>query len=57
MAMLIHKLLQPTPLLLSVNLFGGATMLGAFFIATDPVSAAASAKGRLLYGAGYLVKP
>lgn len=51
MAMLIHKLLQPTPLLLSVNLFGGATMLGAFFIATDPVSAAASAKGRLLYGA------
>ena len=27
-------------------------MLGAFFIATDPVSAATSDRGRLLYGAG-----
>jgi len=34
------------------HLFGGATMLGAFFIATDPVSAAASNRGRLLYAAG-----
>jgi len=33
-------------------LFSGAAMLGAFFIATDPVSAAASARGRLVYGAG-----
>lgn len=31
---------------------GGAAMLGAFFIATDPVSAAASDRGRLVYGAG-----
>jgi len=34
------------------HLFGGATMLGAFFIATDPVSAATSDRGRLVYGAG-----
>jgi len=34
------------------HLFSGAVMLGAFFIATDPVTAAASPTGRLLYGAG-----
>lgn len=34
------------------HLFSGATMLGAFFIATDPVTAATSERGRLLYGAG-----
>jgi Na+-translocating ferredoxin:NAD+ oxidoreductase subunit D len=34
------------------HLFSGATMLGAFFIATDPVTAASSPKGRLIYGAG-----
>ncbi|MDR2877043.1 MAG: electron transport complex subunit RsxD [Chromatiales bacterium] len=34
------------------HLFSGAAMLGAFFIATDPVTAAASPSGRLLYGAG-----
>ena len=34
------------------HLFSGAAMLGAFFIATDPVTAAASPTGRLLYGAG-----
>jgi electron transport complex protein RnfD len=27
-------------------------MLGAFFIATDPVSAATTPRGRLIYGAG-----
>lgn len=32
--------------------FAGATMLGAFFIATDPVSAATSNRGRLIYGLG-----
>lgn len=37
---------------ISFHLFGGAVMLGAFFIATDPVTAAASNKGRLIYGAG-----
>ncbi len=34
------------------HLFTGATMLGAFFIATDPVTAATSPQGRLIYGAG-----
>ena len=34
------------------HLFSGAAMMGAFFIATDPVSAATSDRGRLLYGAG-----
>ncbi|CDG17889.1 electron transport complex subunit RsxD [Xenorhabdus doucetiae] len=48
----ISWLLDPTryspPLL---QLFSGATMLGAFFIATDPVSASTTPKGRLVYGA------
>jgi electron transport complex protein RnfD len=30
----------------------GASMLGAFFIATDPISAATSDRGRLVYGFG-----
>jgi Na+-translocating ferredoxin:NAD+ oxidoreductase subunit D len=34
------------------HLTAGASMLGAFFIATDPVSAATSDRGRLIYGAG-----
>ncbi len=34
------------------HLFSGATMLGAFFIITDPVSSATSTRGRLLFGAG-----
>ena len=34
------------------HLFSGAVMLGAFFIATDPVTAATSVPGRLIYGAG-----
>jgi electron transport complex protein RnfD len=33
-----------------MQLFSGATMLGAFFIATDPVTASTTVKGRLLYG-------
>jgi len=36
----------------SFHVFTGAAILGAFFIATDPVSAAASNKARLIYGAG-----
>ncbi|MCK9468816.1 MAG: electron transport complex subunit RsxD [Porticoccaceae bacterium] len=35
-----------------LHLFSGATMLGAFFIVTDPVTSAASNLGRLIYGAG-----
>jgi len=34
------------------HVFSGAVMLGAFFIATDPVSAATTDRGRLVYGAG-----
>ncbi|RZV34254.1 MAG: RnfABCDGE type electron transport complex subunit D [Chromatiales bacterium] len=34
------------------HLFAGATILCAFFIATDPVSAATSPKGRLIFGIG-----
>jgi len=34
------------------HLFSGATMLGAFFIATDPVTASTTPQGRLVYGAG-----
>lgn len=33
------------------HLFSGGTMLGAFFIATDPVTAATSNKGKFIYGA------
>ena len=33
------------------HLFSGATMLGAFFIVTDPVSSAVSTRGRMIYGA------
>ena len=40
---------HPSP---AFHLFSGAAMLGAFFIATDPVSAATSPSGRLIYGAG-----
>lgn len=36
----------------SLHLFAGATMLGAFFIATDPVTASTTPLGKLIYGAG-----
>lgn len=39
----------PSPLF---HLFSGAAILGAFFIATDPVTAATTSRGRLFYGAG-----
>lgn len=34
------------------HLTAGASMLGAFFIATDPISSATSPRGKLVYGAG-----
>lgn len=34
------------------HLYSGGALLGAFFIATDPVSSAVSDRGRLVYGAG-----
>jgi electron transport complex protein RnfD len=40
---------HPSPLF---HLFSGGAILGAFFIATDPVSASTTARGRLIYGAG-----
>jgi electron transport complex protein RnfD len=46
---LIDVDIYPSPLF---HIFSGATIIGAFFIATDPVTAAASNKGRLLYGVG-----
>lgn len=57
MAVFICSLLEsllagPSPMNAGFHLFGGATMLCAFFIATDPVSAAASNRGRIIYGAG-----
>jgi electron transport complex protein RnfD len=33
------------------HLFSGAAMLGAFFIATDPVTASTTPRGQLIYGA------
>lgn len=41
-----ERLLTP-----ATHLIGGATLLGAFFIATDPVSACTTVKGRVIYGA------
>ena len=41
--------LHPSP---GFHLFSGGTLLCAFFIATDPVSAATSDRGRLVYGFG-----
>ncbi|MCW8888694.1 MAG: electron transport complex subunit RsxD [Gammaproteobacteria bacterium] len=34
------------------HLLGGGAILGAFFIATDPVSGATSTKGRIIFGIG-----
>lgn len=50
---MIFNLVDPgryaTPLF---HVFSGAAMLGAFFIATDPVSACTTPRGRLVFGAG-----
>lgn len=46
---LIDSTHYASPLL---HLFGGASMLAAFFIATDPVSASTTPRGRLIYAAG-----
>jgi electron transport complex protein RnfD len=34
------------------HIFGGGALLGAFFIATDPVSGATTPKGRIIFGIG-----
>jgi electron transport complex protein RnfD len=46
---LINPDLYPSPVF---HIISGATMMGAFFIATDPVTAATSNKARLIYAAG-----
>ncbi len=49
----IMSLLDPHHYLpASVHLLSGAAMLGAFFIATDPVGSPSSVKGQLIFGAG-----
>jgi electron transport complex protein RnfD len=40
---------HPSP---GFHLFSGGAILGAFFIATDPVSSPTTARGRLIYGTG-----
>ncbi len=45
---LYEPALYPSPLF---HCFSGAAMLGAFFIATDPVTASTTPRGRLIYGA------
>lgn len=41
--------IYPSPLF---HLWTGGTLLGAFFIATDPVSSPVTSRGRLIHGAG-----
>ncbi len=43
---------NPLPL---QHIFSGATMLAAFFIATDPVSGCSTPKGQLLFGCGVAI--
>lgn len=48
-AMTGDSAVNPSPWL---QLMSGGTMLGVFFIATDPVSSAATPKGQIIYGIG-----
>ncbi|UCC57370.1 MAG: electron transport complex subunit RsxD [Gammaproteobacteria bacterium] len=52
MALVFYLLDPETHTSPAFQLFSGAAMLGAFFIATDPVSASTTPTGRLFYGAG-----
>lgn len=63
-AMLATTIIVSTPLWLlgpdthpspPQHLFSGALVIGAFFIATDPVSGCSTPKGKLLFGAGVAV--
>lgn len=49
---LLSLWISPSAHGLLFHLFGGATMLGAFFIATDPVTASTTPRGQLIYGFG-----
>ena len=48
-AYLFNNQIHPDPLF---HLLGGASMIGAFFIATDPVTASTTPRGRIVYGIG-----
>jgi len=50
-SMLFHILDQDAYPFALFHLFSGGTILGAFFIATDPVSACTTKKGQLIFGA------
>jgi len=50
-AMLFHFLDQDAYPFGMFHIFTGGTLLGAFFIATDPVSACTTKRGQLIYGA------
>ncbi len=50
-AMLFHILDQDAYPLGLFHIFSGGTILGAFFIATDPVTACITKRGQLIYGA------
>lgn len=49
MSVIFYSSTDTSPLF---HLFSGATMLCAFFIATDPVTASTTTRGRLIYAAG-----
>ncbi|MDM8566148.1 electron transport complex subunit RsxD [Candidatus Halobeggiatoa sp. HSG11] len=46
---IIDSDIYPSPIF---HIFSGAAIVGAFFIATDPVTAATSNQGRLIFGVG-----
>jgi electron transport complex protein RnfD len=49
LAWLLDPETHPSP---GFHLFSGGTLLGAFFVATDPVSSPTTTRGRLVFGAG-----
>jgi len=51
-AAILHEVDPSRYLDMGAHLLSGGAMLGAFFIATDPVTAATSDRGRIVYGAG-----
>lgn len=51
-ATILHLLNPESSISPLVHLLTGATVLGAFFIATDPVTASTTPRGRLLFGFG-----
>jgi electron transport complex protein RnfD len=52
LATLMHQLDPQHYMDASVHLLSGGAMLGAFFIATDPVGSPSTPRGQLLFGAG-----